>query len=436
MSFILRNIISLFLPVAPLVLYAVLSLSPIHSLMAQSLQIGVNEQSVMKKTAEALIKNYYSGLNNVAKGDKAEKQLFAEDLLKNVFWGESVRVYNDLYSGGVLDYRAGDYLQAISTLYPSAAGVDFSFELIKETGPYRGIDEKYSFYIIRVKRTLIGIDNNRISRNKQELLDFYVRFEYKNGSWEFDPRIYSIDKATEGIEKRYQLISINDGWAKEGKLQIYLTPNTAAVYINNEKVNQNFPALLSLPEGTVSIRVLSDGFQQYDTIVQVISGITTTLVIELPRNMSLLKIVSNPPKAEIYIDSIYRGKTNLSLSVPNGSGTVLGRKTGYRDAAVSYTLANGETSTVRVNLKPDKFTVNKILKWSSLSVSISALAVGGYFLYSSISNYKKYPDATTDAEKIRRNTQLADKLYPSFFSLGGALVLPTIILRTKPKNHN
>ena len=63
-----------------------------------------------------------------------------------------------------------------------------------------------------------------------------------------------------------------------------------------------------------------------------------------------LKINSNPPNADVYVDNKYVGKTPLTIELNKGTYTIKISKDGYDDYITKITAKSGETKSISANL--------------------------------------------------------------------------------------
>jgi hypothetical protein len=135
-------------------------------------------------------------------------------------------------------------------------------------------------------------------------------------------------------------------------------PPGAEVYLDDIYKGATGPnGLLVLEKITPSqphvLRARKDGFVQQSTPVTANSG---QVSIKLVPDSVPLKVITDPPEAEVYLDEIYKGTSTSdgTLTIdqvnPNQSHTVRAKKEGYRQQSSS--LAAG-SSQATIKLSPD-----------------------------------------------------------------------------------
>jgi len=141
-------------------------------------------------------------------------------------------------------------------------------------------------------------------------------------------------------------------------LNVVTDPPGAEVYLDDVYRGVTGPSgLLVLEKITPSqphaLRARKDGYVQQSTPVIANSG---QVSIKLAPDSISLKLITDPPEAEVYLDEVYKG-TSTSDGIliveqvnPNQSHTVRAKKDGYRQQ--SSPLAPG-SSQVTIKLSPD-----------------------------------------------------------------------------------
>lgn len=167
---------------------------------------GVNkiDLKLLSEKVNAVSNNYFAMINLIGSGQcsLSDREAFISSTVRDCFFKENVRVFNDLGTGGVRDYAVRDYLGTIISTYPNKEGVVFSFSDNQLYGPYRSL-ENFVFYIVRLNRYIRGINNSRIFIENHENLDLYIRFEIKDNRVIYHPTIYDIRKAEGNPDARF-----------------------------------------------------------------------------------------------------------------------------------------------------------------------------------------------------------------------------------------
>lgn len=105
---------------------------------------------------------------------------------------------------------------------------------------------------------------------------------------------------------------------REGDLEIFSSPEGAAVYINNKFIGQT-PLKDTRTAGTYDLKVLLDGHQTYARRITIDQKHPLTIRADLSREYGVLRINSNPANAVVFIDGKRQGQlTPIEMKVPLG----------------------------------------------------------------------------------------------------------------------
>ncbi|MEM4616544.1 MAG: PEGA domain-containing protein [Archaeoglobaceae archaeon] len=127
-------------------------------------------------------------------------------------------------------------------------------------------------------------------------------------------------------------------------LNFYAPEKFVRAVFNNSDTQQNI-STTGLEIGDYALYVVTFGDQLEPKFIGKLS------VSILPKNATLI-IKSTPSEAEVYINGILKGTTNLTLSLPPGTYDLRITKSGYQDYNTTITLTAGETKTIDVVLNP------------------------------------------------------------------------------------
>lgn len=144
----------------------------------------------------------------------------------------------------------------------------------------------------------------------------------------------------------------------EGKLTVYTTPDTVSVSVTGQSLNYSGRGNTGangfsrrLQPGTYRIRLEKNGYEPYDTTVEVTSR-TPALEVELNRIHAPVFITSTPPGAAIYSGNEQIGITPDTLRLSVGPHEIRLEKKGYATAALSLSVsARPVTPPVHVDLQ-------------------------------------------------------------------------------------
>lgn len=112
-------------------------------------------------------------------------------------------------------------------------------------------------------------------------------------------------------------------------------------------------ALTNIQPGKHSITVTKPGYTPDTRTIEVASGAKATAVLRLSQLSATLIVKSDPPGANIYVDSKDSGtRTPAQISVGKGQHLVLVRKEGYLDETMSAQFVLGQTFNFSPTLRP------------------------------------------------------------------------------------
>ena len=144
-------------------------------------------------------------------------------------------------------------------------------------------------------------------------------------------------------------LSLADVELRTGSLHIVTVPADARILIDGEVLAS--PAIL--PFGEHTVRVERDGYYPSEQNVQVntpISSIRFDLVAM--RTTAMLEIITYPSQAQIFVNDVPVGFSNLTRELQPGTHTITARLPGYIDSSITVTLAAGQDESRTINLTP------------------------------------------------------------------------------------
>ena len=138
---------------------------------------------------------------------------------------------------------------------------------------------------------------------------------------------------------------------KTYKLSISSSPSNARVYINGTYEGMT-PIALTLKEGTYTVQLTLDGYEDFVTSVNLDRDrqVTATLYSKKAR----LSIETDPSNATIYVDNSYVGRSPISIDLDAGRHTVKIEKAGYLTETRDVNLSAGTTSSLKVVMQEEK----------------------------------------------------------------------------------
>jgi len=125
-------------------------------------------------------------------------------------------------------------------------------------------------------------------------------------------------------------------------LNIFSTPSSADVYIN-EVYKGKTPFIISdLSFGTYNIRISLTGYEDYVESIVLNPGEVKQINVSLKPLYGILYIDSKPQGAMIYIDNKYQGVTPLNINLPEGKYNLTLSLLGYSEINTDIIVKNKE----------------------------------------------------------------------------------------------
>jgi ribosomal protein L40E len=154
-----------------------------------------------------------------------------------------------------------------------------------------------------------------------------------------------------------------------GTLSISSVPSGAYVYMDDWLDKGVTPVVIpNVIPGPHTLRLRMQYYKDYDTIVTVNSGETTSVEIHLESPSGSLSVTSTPTGANVYLNNVYKGTT--PILIPNlapGWYTLKLSKPGYQDTNKDVTIMPEET-TIRGYVLP---TLNVLPPTFSTATTVS-----------------------------------------------------------------
>jgi serine/threonine-protein kinase len=141
-------------------------------------------------------------------------------------------------------------------------------------------------------------------------------------------------------------VSPNQVFVQQSELKIMSQPDGAKVEIDGwSEPNWITPFTAShLAAGRHTVVFTKAGYLQQTHSVESVAAKSIDVSAELPPAVSTIVVSSNPLGADVWVDGKDSGKnTPAQLTVEKGFHKVTVRKTGFRDASIEETLAEGQT---------------------------------------------------------------------------------------------
>ena len=138
--------------------------------------------------------------------------------------------------------------------------------------------------------------------------------------------------------------------ATYGALAVNSSPQGAKIYLNGYYQGISPYSYEHLMPGSYTVEAVLDGYQPFTTLVRISAG-STTIVYTTLQPLSLspnsIYVTSDPENAFAYLDTIYKGKTPLTITgVSPGEHMIELNAPGYHSWNTTVSLPGGSTHTV------------------------------------------------------------------------------------------
>lgn len=111
----------------------------------------------------------------------------------------------------------------------------------------------------------------------------------------------------------------NFGTGVRNSITIFTDPPGATIYLDDTLLTKKSNGLImNVQEGIHTIKLTLPGYYDFEKNIDVYSSGTTYVDHTFEKKENSFRIVSNPKGAEIFIDGVYKGKTDLSLILEVG----------------------------------------------------------------------------------------------------------------------
>ena len=107
----------------------------------------------------------------------------------------------------------------------------------------------------------------------------------------------------------------------------------------------------TLPPGSHTIRVRRPGFTEFDDVVQIRAGETTTVSVDMMALAMVVTVRSTPEEARVFVDGTFRGSTPIELELIEGEHSIRVASPRYHEAIRTITAIAGQTDMINVELE-------------------------------------------------------------------------------------
>ena len=140
-----------------------------------------------------------------------------------------------------------------------------------------------------------------------------------------------------------------------GSINVISSPSGALVNLDGTMGQMSPWTYTSVPVGGHVIQAFLSGFSPYSGPVEVVAGQTTDVyaVLYPLTSTGALQVVTSPGGADLYIDSVYKGKTSIAIgNIATGTHVLLLKHYGYQDLTGNVVVEEGKTTYLSFTLIP------------------------------------------------------------------------------------
>lgn len=228
------------------------------------------------------------------------------------------------------------------------------------------------FFFLKLKPQ--NVNNNQqiiygslIIKSKPEGLDIFIDgnstgyktpYQFNNLS----PKNYDIEVKYKNQTKK-EFITLKSGESKEinfvfeeeiyANLKIESEPNGAKIFIDENDTGFITPHEFNdILIGNHTIKIMLEGYEDYilTTYVSNPKEIKITL-IKKEEKYGVMKIKSNPPECEVYINNEYKGKSPMEINLVKGKYKVKLKHKEYEDWENEFNIEENKETLIEANLK-------------------------------------------------------------------------------------
>lgn len=172
-------------------------------------------------------------------------------------------------------------------------------------------------------------------------------YEIRISKEEYQEKVLSV--TIEGSEAKFVSVSLTPEF---GFITVVSTPLGAKVYLDGKYVGKTPLDGLKVSVGTHEVLLKKDGYNETKVAVEVTPGKTSRISVTLHEAISLLKVCSDPPEAEVYVNNNFKGITPVTLEVDPGTYEVRIVKADYEEYVTMVKVGEGETKVISAELVP------------------------------------------------------------------------------------
>ncbi|MEZ0328204.1 MAG: PEGA domain-containing protein [Dissulfuribacterales bacterium] len=141
----------------------------------------------------------------------------------------------------------------------------------------------------------------------------------------------------------------------KASLHVDTEPPGAMLYLDGQLLANTPLDWTTIEAGSHKLSIVLNGYEEYESTVYFARGEEKRLHIVLIKELEGLEVISNPPDADVYVDSKPVGRTPLAIQIPPGEHDILVAKDAtYEDYATKISLSKGQSKKLTVTLNPKR----------------------------------------------------------------------------------
>jgi len=164
-------------------------------------------------------------------------------------------------------------------------------------------------------------------------------------------RTYSLTPINVSVES-FEPTIVTQNLERGTGLSVVTNPPGAKVYLNDVPMGRT-PLSLSLNPGNYTLRLVKYGYDNTTLNLTIRPGEWKNVTVDLRPLMSNLEIDSDPRRASVYIDGVYRGETPLYITLTPGFHNLTLSVIDYQNYTKKIFLKPGEVKYLKVTLTPN-----------------------------------------------------------------------------------
>jgi hypothetical protein len=138
-------------------------------------------------------------------------------------------------------------------------------------------------------------------------------------------------------------------------------PPEAQLYVNGKLVATGQTPVLYLEPGTLDVKVTAPGYRELTRSLTLVDTQDASLAVTLEKEKSGRMVISStPPGADVYEESIWKGKTPLALDKPFGRTRLNITQQGFYDQP--FSVSDSSPSEISFVLEPDTVSRDAVQK--------------------------------------------------------------------------